>query len=375
MNRSFQHRVKQIFIDLAALVLLLMPAFAGGASEWRVALPGWRYEFPRDHHAHPDFKTEWWYLTGNLEDAEGRRFGFQLTFFRQGVRRGAAPSRFAVEDIKLAHFAVTDIGGGSFRFAQKVSRGAFGEAGFSDGDKIAWIDDWQLSAAGEGKFRIAARDKEFALKLDLAARKPPVFHGDKGISQKSAGTGRASHYYSFTRLEAMGTLELGGKERPVRGLAWFDQEWATNQLTEEQAGWDWLSLQFDNGCELMLFQIRLKDGGRDPYSHGTWIDAEGHSTAVANADFDLLPGRTWRSDETGGLYPVEWKIRIPKLGVDVVVQAAVDGQELVLRPVSYWEGSVTAHGRLGASQVTGRGYLEMTGYVGVLVGLQAPSER
>lgn len=339
-------------------------------------MPGWRYEFPRDHHAHPEFKTEWWYLTGNLEADGGRRFGFQLTFFRQGVRRGEkAQTRFEVNDIKLAHFAVTDIVQGKFRHAQKVSRGAFGEAGFSDGERIAWIDGWELVATGAGRFRIAARDNDFALSLDLAARKPPVFHGENGVSQKAEGEGRASHYYSFTRLEASGTLELEGKDTAVRGLAWFDQEWASNQLTDEQAGWDWFSLQLDNGCELMLFQIRLKQGGRDAFSHGTWVDAEGKSTPIKNADFDLLPGRLWRSRETRGEYPVEWRIRIPKLGLDVAVEAAIDGQELVPQPISYWEGSVVAKGTIAGKQTRGRGYLEMTGYAGGLVGLQAPAQR
>jgi predicted secreted hydrolase len=367
--------MKPFCINFAAWLVLAAPLPAGDVPEWKLALPGWRYEFPRDHHAHPDFKTEWWYLTGNLEAEDGRHFGFQLTFFRQGVRRGASANRFAVEDIKLAHFAVTDIGARRFRFAQKVSRGAFGEAGFSEGGKIAWIDDWDVVAAGDGKFRIAAREKAFALTLDLTSHKPPVFHGENGVSQKSAGEGRASHYYSLTRLEAAGAVELDGKKTSVRGLAWFDQEWATNQLTEDQTGWDWLSLQFDNGCELMLFQIRLKDGGRDPFSHGTWIDADGNTTAIKNEDFVLLPGRVWRSNETGADYPVEWQVRIPKLDVDVSASAAVDGQELVLRPISYWEGSVTARGRRGGKDLAGRGYLEMTGYAGGVVGLQAPSQR
>jgi predicted secreted hydrolase len=344
--------------------------------DWALALPGWKYEFPRDHFAHPDFKTEWWYFTGNLTAEDGREFGFQLTFFRQGTRRGEdAVTRFAVDDIKLAHFAVTDIGEGKFHYAQKVSRGAFGEAGFSDGERIAWIDDWSLRLSGPGKFRLEAKAAEFALALDLRSTKEPVFHGENGVSQKSAGDGRASHYYSLARLAAEGTLTLGGRKIPVKGWSWFDQEWATNQLTENQTGWDWLSLQFEDNTELMLFQIRLKDGGRDPFSHGTWIDAEGNATPVKNEDFELVPGRIWTSSDTGGDYPVEWKLRIPKLGLELEVSAAMDAQELVLRPISYWEGSVRARGRRGSQEVLGRGYLEMTGYAGGLVGLQAPETR
>jgi len=359
--------------------VLLLAAAVGPAAEepdWALALPGWQYDFPRDHFAHPDFKTEWWYFTGNLTADDGREFGFQLTFFRQGVRRGeAAATRFAVEDIKLAHFAVTDIGKEKFRFAQKVSRGSFGDAGFSDGDRIAWIDDWTLRHTGPGRFRIEARDADFALALDLTTAKAPVFHGENGISQKSAGEGRASHYYSFTRLAAQGTLTLAGRDIAVKGWSWFDQEWATNQLTDNQTGWDWLSLQFEDNTELMLFQIRLKDGGRDPFSHGTWIHADGKTTPIKNEEFELVPGRSWRSNESGGAYPVEWALRIPKLDVELAVEAAMDAQELVLRPISYWEGSVRASGTGKGQALRGRGYLEMTGYAGGLVGLQAPDTR
>ena len=367
--------MNRCFISAALLVLTAL-APAAEEQDWALALPGWKYEFPRDHFAHPDFKTEWWYFTGNLTAEDGRELGFQLTFFRQGTRRGEdAVTRFAVDDIKLAHFAVTDIGEGKFRYAQKVSRGAFGEAGFSDGDRISWIDDWSLQLTGPRKFRLEAKDAEFALALDLTSAKEPVFHGENGVSQKSAGEGRASHYYSFTRLAAEGTLTLGRREMPVKGWSWFDQEWATNQLTENQTGWDWLSLQFEDGTELMLFQIRLKDGGRDPFSHGTWIDAVGKATVVKNDDFELVPGRIWTSDETGGDYPVEWKLRIPKLELELDVSAAMDAQELVLRPISYWEGSVRARGIRGSQEVLGRGYLEMTGYAGGLVGLQGPETR
>lgn len=358
-----------------SLFALLAHAAAGeGGAVWRPALPGWTYEFPRDHHAHPEFKTEWWYFTGNLEADDGRRYGFQLTFFRQGVRRGAASSRFAVDDIKLAHFAVTDIGGGCFHHAQKVSRGAFGEAGFAEGDRMAWIDGWEVLQAGPGKFRLNTGGSEPGLVLDLVAAKPAVFHGENGLSRKGAGEGRASHYYSFTRLQATGDLLLDGRKIPVRGLAWFDQEWASNQLTADQAGWDWISLQFDDGCELMLFQIRLKKGGRDPFSHGTWVDANGLAASIKNTDFELVPGRVWRSGQTQGAYPVAWRLRVPMLGLDLAVEAALDGQELVLRPISYWEGTVTASGSRDGSPLAGRGYLEMTGYAGGLVGLQAPAQ-
>ena len=369
-------RVKHSFISIALALATAAVAAVAEEPDWALALPGWKYEFPRDHHAHPDFKTEWWYLTGNLADADGNRFGFQLTFFRQGIRRAdGAATRFAVDDIKLAHFAITDIGGRKFRFAQKVSRGAFGEAGFGDGDRIAWIDDWELVQTGPQAFVIRAREDDFALDLSLASRKPPVFHGENGVSQKAAGEGRASHYYSFTRLDARGRITLAGRDIAVSGLAWFDQEWATNQLTEGQTGWDWLSLQFEDGTELMLFQIRLREGGRDPFCHGTFVEADGRTIPIKNDDFEFVPGRTWRSPESGGEYPVAWTIRLPRLDLAIEVEAALEGQELVLKPISYWEGSVAAEGARRGLPVRGRGYLEMTGYAGGLVGLQAPGTR
>ena len=352
-----------------------LPASEPPTHHWEVALPGWKYEFPRDHFSHPDFKTEWWYFTGNLTGQEGREFGFQLTFFRQGVRRGTSPTRFAVEDIKLAHFALSDLSREKFYFAQKVSRGAFGEAGFSQGSRMAWIDGWELRMQGEGHFLLEASGDDFSLKLDLKSAKLPVFHGEDGISQKSAGIGRASHYYSFSRLSASGILSLSQEENAVKGTAWFDQEWATNQLTENQTGWDWLSLQFEDGTELMLFQIRLREGGRDPFSHGTWIAEDGSTTEIKNEDFVLIPGRSWESEASGAQYPVEWILKIPKLELELEVSAALDNQELALQPISYWEGSVRAVGGRDGGQVTGRGYLEMTGYAGGLVGLQAPSTR
>lgn len=343
------------------------------AGDWALALPGWKYEFPRDHFSHSDFKTEWWYFTGNVTTDDGRDLGYQLTFFRQGVsRQSGATSRFAVSDIKLAHFAVSDLRGKMFYHGQKISRGAFGEAGFYQDDCLAWIDNWSVCLVDGSSFRLRAAYDSTSIDLLLTPRKAPVLHGEKGISQKSAGDGRASHYYSLTRLETAGSMTVGGQTFRVNGWSWFDQEWATNQLTEDQVGWDWFSFQFEDGTELMMFQIRLKDGGRDPYSHGTFVHADGSTTAVKNKDFTLEPVRTWKSDQTPGVYPVEWKIGIPKLDLAMEVKARMDAQELVHHPISYWEGSISADGQRNGLPIKGRGYLEMTGYAGGLVGLQVP---
>jgi predicted secreted hydrolase len=345
---------------------------------WRAALPGWRYEFPRDHRLHPDFKTEWWYFTGNLRDAQGRRFGYQLTFFRQGVRppaaRGAATSRFVVDDLKFAHFAVTDVDAKKFRHAQKLNRGAFGEAGFAADDpagavRLAWIDDWQLTLMPDGGFALQAAQADARLELSLVKTKPWVIHGENGVSQKAEGEGRASHYYSGTRLKTRGMMTIAGRSAEVTGESWFDQEWASNQLAAGQIGWDWFSLQFADGTELMLYQMRLRDGGVDPASSGTFVAADGTTRHLGRDDYRLKPIGYWTSPATGGRYPIAWDLVVPSLGLEAKVRTPVREQELVLKPIAYWEGLIDVEGTRAGAKLSGHGYLELTGYAGELVGL------
>ena len=250
----------------------LLCSCSEAAIPWRLSLPGWEYQFPRDHGSHPGFKTEWWYFTGHLDSADGRRFGYQLTFFRQGVRPPSATpggtSRFLMTDMPFGHFAFTDAGGETFTYTQRLTRGAFGEAGFDvpapdGGRRIAWLNDWTLDLTPAGEFLLSAKHEGVELKLRIRAAKPWVTHGHDGISQKAVGEGHASHYYSGTRLTSEGTVTLNGREFPVQGESWFTHEWATNQLTPEQIGWNWFSLIFKDGTELMLYQMRLRDGGVD----------------------------------------------------------------------------------------------------------------
>lgn len=361
---------KSIFLSAALLA-------STADAQWKTALPGWRYSFPADHGNHPDFKTEWWYFTGSLATRDGREFGYQLTFFRQGIipptKELAAASRFVTRNIQFAHFAVSDVTGKQFYFAQKLSRGAFGEAGFGDGTKLAWIEDWSCELTGLHSFQLRAEADGFAIDLSLEAAKPPVFHGNDGVSQKAEGEGRASHYYSLTRLNTNGTLTLGDATFPVEGLSWFDHEWATNQLAAHQTGWDWFSLQFPDGSELMIFQIRTADGDRDVHSGGTFVAADGKTFAIKNADFTLEPSGEWRSPATKGVYPTRWKLAIDSLGLRLDIAAAFAGQELALQPVSYWEGAIRANGTRDGKAVTAKGYLEMTGYGSPIVGMQATS--
>ncbi|MDD5199741.1 MAG: lipocalin-like domain-containing protein [Terrimicrobiaceae bacterium] len=359
---------------LAAIVFICLAA-AAAEPPWQLALPGWHYEFPRDHRNHPGFKTEWWYFTGNLQAKDGRAFGYQLTFFRQGVippaERLSGGSRFITADLKFAHFALSDLSRGKFLFNQLLSRGAFGEAGFDDGRRIAWIDACSLELRPGGAFHLVGRDAGKSFDLTLRSAKPPAIHGENGVSQKADGAGRASHYYSLTRLETSGTVTTGGETLSVSGLSWFDHEWASNQLAPHQVGWDWFSLQFADGTELMLFQLRTKNGDRDHWSGGSWIGAGGAVTRIANADFTLDPIATWKSASTGAAYPTGWRLRVPRLALDVEVAARMNDQELRLKPIAYWEGAVSASGTRDGKPATAAGYLEMTGYAGAVVGLQA----
>ncbi len=354
------------------LLAALVPGLVAG---WKPALAGWNYQFPADHGSHPDFKTEWWYFTGNLRSAAGKDFGYQLTFFRQGVREpGAvsATSRFVVNDVSFAHFAVSEIGPGKFHHFQQLARGAFGEAGFDKGDRVAWIRDWECVRTGPHAFRLSAKAEGVAIELDLSSAKSPVIHGREGISQKSEGEGRASHYYSLSRLDTKGRLTIDGTTHEVVGTSWFDHEWATNQLAAHQKGWDWFSLQFQDGTELMVFQIRTDDEKQDPHSSGTFVFEDGSDLKIGQAGFTLEPLAWWRSEKTGGHYPVEWHLSVPALDLSLEIKARFRQQELTAEPFVYWEGAVEATGIRKGQTVAAKGYLEMTGYAGRIIGLQAP---
>jgi predicted secreted hydrolase len=337
--------------------------FGGAAVDFRQALPGYRYEFPRDHFNHPEFRTEWWYYTGNLQAQNGHRYGFELVFFRQGERRPASsdrdldPSAWRIDDLYLAHLAMTDIDGGAFQSARRLNRAGPGLAGASLDEGRIWNGNWQVAwdkATDRQTLRAVADGIRFT--LDLAPAKPAVIHGENGVSQKAEGPGRASYYVSFPRLEVHG--ELNG--RPVHGIAWMDHEWFTGQLADNQRGWDWFSVQLDNRTELMLFEIRRDDGSIDRFSAGTYIAHDGHATHLASADFSLAPLAFWTSPATHARYPIEWRIHIPRLKLDLKCAAAIPQQELSAEDaVSYWEGAVAYSGSM-----TGVGYLEMTGYAG-----------
>jgi predicted secreted hydrolase len=333
----------------------------GDSQGYARAAPVPVFDFPADHGPHPDFRSEWWYFTGNLADARGRAFGFQLTFFRFALapdeREGA--SAWGTRQVWMGHFAVTDVDGGRFHRSETFQRGALELAGARGAPFRAWVGEWEAASTGPALFpmRLEADAGHFALGLGLDAAKPIVFQGEDGYSAKGPEPGNASLYYAFTRLSAEGSIRLGGETFDVRGDAWLDREWSTSALGEGVQGWDWLSLQLDDGRELMLYRLRREDGSSTPFSAGSIVDRDGRVTRLAADAFEMRPGRRWRSPETGASYPVAWTVRVPSASLSLEVDAAVDGQEMNLS-VRYWEGTVRARG----DGVSGRGYLEMTGY-------------
>lgn len=342
-------------------------------SGYRLALPPYAFRFPRDHAAHPVYQTEWWYYTGHLEKG-GRKFGYELTFFQVGIDPQLKSSRsaWALHTLYFAHFTVTDENGNRFRFTEKVSRPALGMAGAATDRYRTWIHDWSAELLPDNRtHRLRATGPGYAIALDLTPEKPPVPHGFNGVSQKAAGAGRASHYYSLTRLATKGTLTVDGADLPVTGLSWMDHEFGSNQLTPEQAGWDWFSLQLDDGRELMLYLMRLKSGGADPVSSGTLVQRDGTRQHLALRDFQVQATGSWQSPATGGRYPAGWTVRLPAEGLELTVTPTVADQELApaLIPVRYWEGSVRVQGQERGRPLRGVGYVELTGYVGGAPGL------
>jgi len=347
-------------------------AGAGAAGDFRLAQPGWRYEFPRDHGAHPDFKTEWWYYTGHLTAAGREQFSYQLTFFRVGVRRPdpQARSAWSLHTLYFAHLALTDISGRKFVFHEKAGRGALGMAGAETGRYRVWLDDWQAELQGEAH-HLQAAAPGLALDLVLTPGKPPVVHGQDGLSRKAAGEGFASHYYSLTRLATRGALTYGGRVYEVEGESWMDHEFSSSQLAPEQTGWDWFSLQLDDGHELMLYVLRRQDGQLDPFSSGTLIDPRGQGRHLSLAEFRIQPLATWTSRKSGAVYPAGWQVQLPELGYELTLAPTLPDQELITSQstqITYWEGSVRVVGTHQGRPVAGKGYVELTGYAGALGG-------
>ena len=325
----------------------------GGNDNFKKALPGQPIQLPADHGAHPDYRSEWWYLTGNLKDEQGREYGLQWTLFRQGIEQEIkSDNPWLTPQLWLAQFAITDLGKGSHQQDERTSRQGPGLAGASGGEY--WIKEWVLTSRGESLFPATLRvqSKVGDLTLQVSAAKPVVLQGKQGYSEKSPGN--ASFYYSYPRLMLSGTLTLDGETRTVTGQGWFDHEWSSSVLADWQSGWDWFSLQLEDGRELMLFRLRTKAGRTEPENrYGILIERDGSSRVLSPDDITLTPGKTWRGPK-GQAYPVEWQLKAADM--QLTIKARQPNQAMTGR-FDYWEGAVTVEG-----DAKGVGYLEMTGY-------------
>jgi len=339
--------------------------------DWRPADAPRQWTFPRDHGAHPEYRTEWWYFTGNLTDTAENAYGYQFTVFRVGVRREAVlpGSPWSVRDVYLAHLAVTDGAGQRFHWAERVSRAGPGLAGASLAGLDVWVLDWQ-AREDAGAVLLTANAEDFGLTLTLRPDKPVVLHGQGGLSRKGPRPGQASHYASLTSLATTGTLRLTAGAEPVsvHGESWFDQEFGSNQLAADQEGWDWFSLHLGDGRELMLYLLRRTDGSVETASSGTLVAVDGDAVHLPLGAFQVEVRNTWKSRRSGAVYPSRWRITVPAHGIALEIAPLLADQELVTAGstgVVYWEGAVTGRGASGPC----RGYVELTGYAGALGGL------
>ena len=318
--------------------------------------------FPEDHGPHPDFRTEWWYYTGNLETPTGRHVGFQLTFFRVALSPTEEPraSAWATRQLYLAHFAVTDTAGGRFHAASRTSRAALGLAGAQAAPFRVWVETW--SAQGEGgATRLRAQEGDVAIDLVVSPAKPVVLQGDRGLSRKGPEPGNASLYYSFTRMATRGTVRLGAETLQVSGEAWMDREWSTSALGAGVEGWDWFALQLDDGRELMVYLLRRRDGTIDPFSAGTLVAADGPARPLRAADVSIETLAHWSSPHSGVRYPARWRLSVPAAELRLEIEPRLADQELRVG-TRYWEGAVTLTESSTNRPLRGRGYVELVGY-------------
>lgn len=362
---------------MALLLVAVLPVFTAQVvatdktpHTFDMAAPGYQYRFPRDHGAHERFRTEWWYYTGHVTAADGRRFGFELTFFRRGIppdQIQTLPSKWSIQQLYLAHFALTDLNSGRFYYADKVSREGLGKAGAETDRLHVWVDRWSLEMAAPTapSHQLQAATDGVAITLTVVPEKPPVIHGRDGISRKGADPGQASHYYSLTRLATEGQIRIGTETFAVTGLSWMDHEFGSADLGQNVVGWDWFSLQLSDSTELMWYSLRRADGSSDPVSSGTLVLADGRVQALDAQHLSIEPLAYWTSPRSKGRYPQRWRLTAPALGMDLTVESLLADQELDTSRstrVTYWEGAVSASGQARGASVTGRGYVEMTGY-------------
>lgn len=322
--------------------------------------------FPQDHGPHNDFKLEWWYLTGNLEDAAGNRYGYQVTIFRNALAPPVGDSLgserhgdWATRQLYLAHVAFTDAAKNAYRSEERFVRGAAGLAGAESSPFRVWAGPVEIRgdpATGLERLRVTAPIGDGTLDLTLTARKPIVLQGDDGFSPKGNEPGNASFYYSLTRFEAEGSWQTRDARVALSGSSWLDREWSTSLLGKTQTGWDWFSIQLDDGRDIMYFRLREDDPAALPYTDGVVVYEDGATRSLDADDVTLSVENTWTSPLSGATYPTGWRLEIPAENIDIGLTALMDNQEFNAS-IRYWEGAVRASG-----SHSGYGYIELTGY-------------
>lgn len=326
--------------------------------------------FPADFGAHPDFRTEWWYYTGNLSTPEGRPFGFELTVFRVSLIPPTADlpdnSAWYSESLYFAHFALSNIEANEFHAYERYARPGPGLAGAQASPYRVWLEDWSIVETGKDSYHLQAAQDGIAIDLNLTDEMGVILHGENGYSRKGQEATNASYYYSQPRLQAEGTVRVQGGTYQVSGLAWKDHEFSTGVLDEGQIGWDWFSLQLDDGSALMLFQLRESGGGTSDSSSGTFIHADGLTQSLQNENFSITVLEQWRSPHTGGMYPSAWQIQLDEPNCLLDIRPWMSDQEVNFPAVTYWEGAVRFEGMCDGKAVNGNGYIELTGYAGNL---------
>jgi predicted secreted hydrolase len=334
----------------------------------QATVPG-AVEFPRDLGPHEDYQTEWWYYTGNLQTGDGRDFGYQFTIFRRALQPMSEmplveeSSEWRSNQIYLAHFTISDIDSNEFYTSERLSREGPDLAGAQTDPYRVWLEDWSASEIAPGKIHIQANIEDVSLDLTLVETIPPVLHGDGGLVEKGPEPGNASYYYSIVQQETSGELSVGDELFEVKGLSWKDHEYSTSALSPGSVGWDWFSLQLDNGIALMLGEIRREDGSIEPASKGSIIKGDGTVQVLNHEDWQLEVLDTWTSPTSGAEYPARWRLRILILDLELEGRPLMANQELNVSTI-YWEGASEFSGTLAGDPVTARGYVEMTGYAG-----------
>jgi len=369
---------RSLWLGLTLLIMSALPgkpdAFAETSNvsghEFAPARPGYAYAFPRDHGSHEQFQTEWWYFTGHLSAANGRRFGYELTFFRRGIDSSDAwnnPSPWAMRHLYFAHFALTDEADDQFQFAEKLSRAGINKAGAESNGLDVWIDRWSVKAVATDhrQFQLQAQADSFSIELTVESRKPPVIHGINGVSWKGQHPEHTSHYYSLTRLQTVGSVVVDGTRLSAKGVSWMDHEFGSADLAEDLVGWDWFSLQLENDHEIMAYGLRRADGTFDSASSGTLVWPNGSSKSLSFEEIRVSVQHHWTSPVSGARYPSQWTFSIPSEEIDLKISPRMAHQELVTRRstgMTYWEGAVDVTGLWKGRDIHGQGYVELTGY-------------